>query len=230
MKLKLILAIGLIYVFNPQLKSQSDTIVDYLNYKFQHIDSNYKIHIDSATFDSALVKFKFYRERITRYQDSIGVVVMLELNDWKACNTAKVQLGFSWLRAGYHCWLAEKEVSELAGKMGINHPWRYYQAIMNPEYKSPQITSLIKTLDKKLHQTYPDIVTDGLTRKQFFMLTLKNNPVRIEDEKKMKLTVAYKQRHNLLDASKIGVGCEKEDCCQKPTIQKQVTEKEKSLY
>lgn len=230
MRFKILLIAGTIFLSQFQLKSQTDTIVDYLNYKFQHIDSNYKIHIDSETFDSTIVKYQFFKERITRYQDSIGVVVMLELNDWKACNAAKVQFGFSWLRASYYCWLSVDEVKELTYKLGFTHPWRLYQAIMNPDNKSKEITSLIKTLDKKLHQTYPEIVTDGLTRKQFFMLALKNNPVRIEDEKKMKLTEAYKQRHNLLDASKIGVGCEKEDCCQKPTIQKQVTEKEKSLY
>ena len=220
MKSKILLIVGMIFLSQLQLKSQTDSLVDYLSYKFKHIDSNYKIHIASETFDSAIVKYQFFKERITRYQDSIGVIVMLELNDWKACNSAKVQLGFSWLRASYYCWLSIDEVKELTDKLGFNHPWRLYQAIMNPDNKSKEITSLIKTLDKKLHQTYPDIVTDGLTRKQFFMLALKNNPVRIEDEKKMKLTDAYKQRHNMLDVSKIGIGCEKEDCCQKQKNQK----------
>lgn len=230
MKFKILLVVVTIFLSQFQIKSQTDTLVDYLSYKFKHIDANYKIHIDSEKFDSTIEKYQFFKERITRYQDSISVVVMFELKDWKACNAAKVQLGFSWLRASYYCWLSIDEVKELTDKLGFNHPWRLYQAIMNPDNKSKEITNLIKTLDKKLHQTYPDIVTDGLTRKQFFMLALKNNPVRIEDEKKMKLTDAYKQRHNMLDASKIGIGCEKEDCCQKSTIQKQVTEKEKSLY
>jgi len=211
MKFKITLLIGLFCFCMPEVKSQSDTIVDYLNYKFRYIDSEYKIHIDSATFDSALVKFNFYRERITRYQDSIGVVVMLELNDWKACNTAKVQLGFSWLRAGYYCWLNESDVKKLAFKSGYKHPWRFYRAIMNPEIKKPEIKKLIKSVDKKLHYTYPEIITKGLTRKEFFMLALKNNPVRIEDEKKMKASGTYKKMNTLMDALKSSIESKKED-------------------
>ena len=230
MNLKVLLTVGIFISFPFLINSQTHTI-DFLNYKFKYIDSNYKIHIDSATFDSAVVKYSFYKNRITKYQDSIAVVVMAELNDWQACNSAKVQLGFSWLRASYYCWMTVDEVKALSKSLGYNHPWYIYKAIMNPDNKSEKIQKLIKTINTKLHNTNPEIQTDGLTRKQFFMLALKYNPVRIEDEKKSKLTEAYQQRHNILDSTKIGIGCDKVDCCQKPVITtKQVTEKEKALY
>lgn len=230
MNCKILIIIWILIMSQFLLKSQTVTSVDYLNYKFRYIDSNYKIHIDSATFDSAIVKYGFYKERITRYQDSIGVVVMFELNDWQACNSAKIQLGFSWLRASYYCWLNINEVKQLTYNMGYSHPWRLYQAIMNPDNKSIEVDQLIKSLNMKLHNADPNIVTEGLTRKQFFMLALKNNPVRIEDERIKRLTESYKSRHSTIDSLKIGVVCEKSDCCQKPIIQKSVTLEEKSNY
>lgn len=229
MNFKILFAIGIFIGFPFLIRSQTQAI-DYLDYKFKYIDSNYKIHIDSATFDSAVIKYNFYKNRITKYQDSIAVVVMAELKDWQACNSAKVQLGFTWQRASYYCWMTIDAVKVLSKSLGYNHPWYLYKAIMNTDNKSEQIQNLIKNINSKLHNTNPEIRTDELTRKQFFMLALKYNPVRIEDERKLKLTEAYQIRHNMLDSSKIGVGCDKIDCCQKPIIQKKVTEKEKALY
>ena len=147
--------------------------VDYLNYKFKYIDSEYKIHIDSTTFNKGVAKYNFYENYITGYKDSIAVVVMIELNDWQACNSAKIQLGFTWLRASYYCWMTEVEVKVLSKSLGYNHPWYLYRALMNDENKSEQIQNLIKSIKVKLNNTNPEIQTDGLTRKQFFMLALK---------------------------------------------------------
>jgi len=195
MNLKQLLIVGIFIGIHFLAKSQTQNI-DYLNYKFKYIDSNYKIHIDSATFDSAVVKYKFYRNLITKYKDSVAVVAMIELNDWQACNSASVQLGFTWLRASYYCWLTVEEVKTLANSMGYKHPWLLYKAIMNPENNRKEILDLIKTIKSNLSKTNPEIKTEGLTRKEFFMLALKNNPVRIEDEKKLKLTDLYKTTHH----------------------------------
>ena len=191
MNFKILITIGFIIGCPCLIKCQSES-VDYLSYKFKHIDSNYKIHIESASFDSAVVKYNFYKNRITKYQDSIAVVVMAELNDWQACNSAKVQLGFSWLRVSYYCWMTIDEVKALSKSLGYNHPWYLYKALMNVDNKSEQIQNLIKSINTKLHKTNPEIKTDSLTRNQFFMIALKYNPVRIEDEKKMKIDQSNK--------------------------------------
>ena len=193
MNFKILITIGFIIGFPCLIKSQSES-VDYLSYKFKHIDSNHKIHIESASFDSAIIKYKFFREYITRYQDSIAVVLIYELNDWPKFYEANCQLGFSWLRASYYCWMTIDEVKALSKSLGYNHPWYLYKALMNVDNKSEQIQNLIKSINTKLHKTNPEIKTDSLTRKQFFMIALKYNPVRIEDEKKMKIDQSNKMK------------------------------------
>lgn len=186
MKFRILITIVFITVFPFLIKSQSDQ-VDYISYKFRYIDSNHKIHIESAPFDSAVVKYKFHKEKISKYKDSIAVIAMLELNDWQACNSAIVQLGFTWLRAAYYCWMTVDDVRNLSYSMGYNHPWYFYKAIMNPENNQKEIQNLIQTISEKLIVTKPDIKLDSLTRKQFFMLALKYNPVRLDDLKNLKI-------------------------------------------
>ena len=61
------------------------------------------------------------------------------------------------------------------------------------------------------------------------------NPQRIADAQKdaeirQKEKEAYLKKHGILDPTKLGVGCGKENCCQKPTIQKKVVDTEKAKY
>lgn len=205
---------------------------DYLDFNFKYINCKYEISIDSKTFDSIVVKNNFSHEKITNYKDSLAVVLIGELNDWSEFYKAFAQLNFTWQRISYYCWLPVSEVRSISNKLEFNHPYRFYRSMMNDANKHPLIIDIVDRIKTKLKLINTDIRIDSLNRKQFFMIALKYNPDRIQDEQKLKLTQAYITKHSSIDSTKIGVGCEKKDCCQKDTVflNKSVYKEEKSFY
>ena len=236
---RIIVLVLLLLGFNS-LKSQSYLIfdpikIDYLTYKYKYLDSSYKIHVSSDVFNEAMSKYKFYPERIRKYNDSLSVIMMLEFGDWDKCRIACLQVGYLWLRLAYHTWQTEEEAKKFAKSVGITHPWRMQQYLEDDTNNSPEVIDFFKKLKLKILLSNKNVNFSGLNRERILSLALKLNPVRIADVQKdaeirQKEKEAYLKKHGILDPSKIGVGCEKENCCQKPIVQKKLTENDKNIY
>ena len=235
-----IIAFVLLFLSFCSLKSQEYSIlnpvkIDYLAYKYKYLDKDYSIRISSDEFNKAVENYKFYPNKINNYQDSLAVIMMLEFNDWGKCNQATITIGFSWKRLGYYTWQTEKEAKLFAKSVGINHPWRMYELLINEKDNTIGIISFFEVLRTKMINIDNNLKFENLSRKKTLFLALRINPQRIADVKKdaeikQKEKEAYLKKHGVLDPAKLGVGCEKENCCQKPVVQKKVTEKEKEIY
>jgi len=84
-----------------------------IDYNYKYLDSNFAIGIDSIEFNETVTKYKFIGDRITNYQDSLGVVLMREFGDWKKERIAKSRIIYSWERVGCHLWKKEDEIKQM---------------------------------------------------------------------------------------------------------------------
>lgn len=213
MKKNILVAIAILSISNCLYSQIPDSIinVDYLSLKYRYLDDNFNIQIDSKTFDKAVKIYKFYPERISKYKDSLGVVLMLEFDDWQKCHVAYNKIGYSWKRLGYHTWQTEKEAEDFAMCFGITHPFRMREFLIDETNNGKIVADFYKELKAKVKAEDNTVSFAGLSREQVLTLAMKKNPVRI----KLYLEELYQKRHGKVDEKYIGVGCDEENCCQK---------------
>ena len=208
--------------------------IDYLSYRYKYLDKNYAIKIKSSVFDSGVEKYHFYPNRLKCYVDSLGVIMMLEFDDWTKCNRAIQVVGFSWQRLSYYTWMSEPEIKSFAKSFGFNHPWRMYE-LLTSDSNNPGIIEFYNNLKMKLKKNDVNLKLDNLSNKQILFIALKINPERIasaqKDVEERKIEAdAYFKKHGTVDPQKLGVGCDKPNCCQKQNVNKNITQQEKSNY
>lgn len=237
---KIISLICLIYVVFSPVMSQNfiektnEKDIDYLSYKYKYLDKKYAIKIKSSVFSKGIEKYNFHPNRLKTYIDSLGVIMMLEFDDWQKCNRAIQVIGFSWKRLGYYTWQSEQEIKTFSESFGIRHPWRMYE-ILTSDSKNFRINEFYDNLKAKLFKIDLNLRLEKLSNKQILFLALKMNPKRMADvqkdiEKEKKEADAYLKKHGTVDPQKLGVGCDKPNCCQKPIVTKKITQQEKSIY
>ena len=101
---------------------------------------------------------------IKKYNDSLGVVMMLEFDDWDKCRIACLQVGYSWLRLGYHTWRTEAEIKKIAKSVGITHPWRMQQYLNDDANNAPFVLDFFKSLKFKILTSNKDVNFNGINR------------------------------------------------------------------
>jgi len=167
-------------------KTDSLTAVDWLAYPYKYLDSDYKITATQDHFQQMIKKGDFYKERITTYEDSLGVVLYEELKDWQAARIANLRITYSWQRVGWHLFLNEKEAQQLAQSLGFKLPYRAINYLKGDTIQEPKRVAVINKLRDKLVKL--DLITPTsatlLSDKALFDLAFKHNPERVALEKK----------------------------------------------
>lgn len=176
---------------------------DYLSHDYNHLDNEFRINISSVKFDSLVVMYKFYPERIKTCRDSLSVVLMGEFNDWDKARIAKNRIVFSYLRLSYYLWTTKAEAKKLCEKYDIKYPYRFYQLCAGSELNWDQeLKDFIFELKNKVEVSTKNNSLDTLNNKEFLKLALVSNPQRQKDYERVKRT------------RKVGVSCGKANCCQ----------------
>lgn len=161
-------------------KIDSLTKIDFLSYKYKYLDENFKITIPKEVFEKAVVEYKFFPERIRKYRDSLGVVLMAEFKDFDAARISELRICYEWKRVAYHTWMNEKEVLDLAQKLDIKMPYRLQELFLNNDPKvAAEIQNLRKTLFAQLGKE--ELMT--MPAKQLLLFAFSNNPEIIEMRK-----------------------------------------------
>ena len=166
---KLFFCIVYILCVVSSIKSQKNVLsnppeIDYLSYKYKYLDKNYNIHINSNDFNRAVEKYQFYPNKIHTYNDSLGVIMMLEFDDWQKCNVATNIVGYSWVRLSYHLWLTVAESKKFAKSVGITHPWRMKQFLIDENNKNKKVVKFFDDLKIKIYNKNNAIKFEGLNR------------------------------------------------------------------
>ena len=155
--------------------------IDFINYKYKYLDKNFKIKISSQLFEETIVKHKFYKERITKHKDSIGVVLMAEFNDFLVGNFIKNRICFSWQRLAYHLWLSSLDAENLGKSIQISHPYLVYEFILKNSINNEIIRKLIDDLKIKMIATDATLNFDNYSIPKLLSTALRLNPQRIKD-------------------------------------------------
>ncbi len=178
--------------------------VDYLQYNYKYLDKDLNIKVSEENFQEWVLKYDFFQERITRYKDSLLVVLTEEFGNKHQSSIATRRITFTWLRVGYYIWLSELEAEELGHKYGFNHPYRFYE-YFHTDNDSIWDNEMIEFMNKlraevQVKTNNPNVWK--MSTKKFLSYSLVNNPERIKDFEE------YKRKINSKD------NCKEENCCQ----------------
>lgn len=223
-KLKYYFKFILIYIlFSAFAFSQSSTKHDYLLYDYMFLDKDYKIIIDSATFNSLVKKHKFYPDRINKYTDSLSVVLMGELDDWSEIRKAKLQINYSWNRASLYLQKDEEFLKSLGNNLGIRHPYNFIELLKKEKVKFPELVKVLQDLKVKLVKSYKidKQEIDSLSNRKLLKLSFNKNPkvkeLKVQyilNNNMRKFEIKHKRKPTAAEILSLGTGCGKENCCQ----------------
>lgn len=194
--------------------------IDYLAYNYKYLDSNFAIHIDSIEFNETVTEYKFIKERITKYQDSLGVVLMREFGDWDKMRLGKSRITYTWDRVGYHLWKNEDEIKKIGGELNITYPYRLQQLFYAPNGNKKAI-EIIDDLRNNLITKFDADSLKDLDNYYLMIYAFHNNPdvLLLKAEYFHKINVdKFKKDHGRLPNSeekkKYSLECVTENCCQ----------------
>ncbi|WP_281234107.1 hypothetical protein [Flavobacterium gelatinilyticum] len=167
-------------------KIDSLTKIDFLKYKYKYLDKNYKIKIPKEVYEKTVIEYKFIPERLNKYRDSLGVVLMAEFKDWDAERIAEHRICYTWKRVGHHVWKSEDEVAAIAKKLKIKQPYRLQELLNKNDSK---VAAEIQNLRDTLFQKFNKEEVKTMPADKLLLFAFTNNPEVIELKKN-----AYKNK------------------------------------
>jgi hypothetical protein len=217
-KIFILLIFNLSVINAQQIKPIKD--INYLTHNYSTLDKDFNIKINTNDFNRTVEKYKFIRERINTYRDSLGVVLMYEFGDWTKARKGELRITYSWKRVGYHIWENEEYVKKLAKRQNINLPYELQKMFYNPD-NNLELISIIKNLRNKLCLKFKSDTLKVINNKNLMKFAFNNNPDVFQLRKEIihkKNIEKFKKKHNrlpnLLEKEKLGLSCGKENCCQ----------------
>ncbi|PQJ80009.1 hypothetical protein BTO18_12880 [Polaribacter porphyrae] len=165
-------------------KKEIDSFVkiDFLKKKYQYLDSNFKIKIDSTTFNKAVKKYNYYPKRIKTYRDSLSVILTYELKSFHGSRIAGSRITYQWKKIGYYIWENELTAKKLGNELGFTKPYRFYEFLIDDAKRDAKKRAILTTLKNKLPLAVKDTI-DIFPNKRFLKFTFKTSPQRIQDFK-----------------------------------------------
>jgi hypothetical protein len=173
---------------------------DYLGHKYKNLTDDYKIIISNADFQKTMDKYSIYPDRIRTFKDSLGVVMLDEFGNETQARIAKLKVGYTYLRVGYHIWLTEEETKELNNRYSFTHPYELRKFIGDASRWDDYMKSFMKDLRNELYKVTEKKEIFELDTEPFLSIALRYSPTRIKD---------YQAR-----VSKSKNTCTIENCCQ----------------
>ena len=188
---------------NAQKVSDEILTYDYLNHNYEFLNEDYSINIPSEEFETLMKKYKFHKERIRCWKDSIAVITIGEFGDWQKSRIARSQITLSFLRVSYYLWISEAETINLAKKYNKVLPYRFYQYFRFDEKDwDSGMRIFMSQLRAKVSEVAKDPAIMTMSVKEFLKQALIHNPER------QKAAEEYKRKRAE------GNGCGKSNCCQ----------------
>lgn len=155
--------------------------IDYLNKKYKYLDRNFKINIDSTTFNF-INKDKMHADN---YKDSLVIILSHELQNDKAVNLAFHRILYKWKRVGIYIWEDQETAEKIALEHGFNHPYKFIAYLNNDSiHDSKRKSFLLQLKDKVEKSTKRNL--DGYKSEDFLDFAFRQNPIRIEEINKHK--------------------------------------------
>lgn len=170
-------------------KIDSVKTVDWLAYDYQYLSEDFKIEIPHEVFQKGLKDGKFIKERITKYSDSLSVVLSVELQDQVATRIAGMQINYSWERLGWNLLMTASQAQELGTTLNFNLPYqvkKYLEDTSNQDTKRLKILNSLRTRVAQLEQVTEDV--NELSLKNLFNRAFRYSPERLQKVKEIQAT------------------------------------------
>ncbi|WP_157594937.1 hypothetical protein [Psychroflexus tropicus] len=167
------------YIIKNKAKIDSLKKINYINRKYEYLDSTFKITISSNKFQTIIDK---RIKEVKNYNDSLMVVLLYELKDDNAVNIAFHRILYSWEKVGFHIWETPENAKKISNGFGINHPYEFMNYLYD-EKKDILKDFFLMMLTDKL-KAYLKTDTFTFDNKQLLKTLYKNNPRRIKLYKK----------------------------------------------
>lgn len=171
------------------LKIDSLSKIDFIGYKYKYLDKDFKFKISKKKYQKSIKKNKFYPEKIVKYKDSLGVVLMAEFKDWDAARIAELKITYTWERVGYHLWKNKDEVLEIAKRLNIQHPYRLQELLLRND---PKVSEEIENLRTKLFLKFGKEELKTMPSDKLLLYAFTNNPEVMELRKNAHLKAKKK--------------------------------------
>lgn len=153
------------------------------NHNYKYLDKDYKIIIDSATFQKAVKENNGYPKLIKSYKDSLFFILTEEFEDPLYQRAGAHTLAYSWNRLGYHIWLTENESKIFASKHNFKHPFKFQMFLEKSNNKD--VNDFFRNLKSKINNKFPDEDLESLSRHDLLIKAMRLNPRRINDAKRL---------------------------------------------
>lgn len=156
--------------------------MDVFNMKFQYLNDDFSINIDSTTFNKAVRHYKFYPERIKAYNDSLAVVLTYELKSFHGSRIALSRITYQWKKIGYYLWCSEEDAKTLGNSFGFEKPYLFYEFLTSEADTPAEKIKIFQDL-KLLLAKETEALKPFDSYKEIMKYGFKHNPERIKDMK-----------------------------------------------
>lgn len=167
-------------------KIDSVKTIDWLSYDYKYLDQNFQIQVPHEVFQNGVTDGKFIKERITKYSDSLSVVLSVELKDQVATRIAGMQINYSWERLGWNLLMTSTQAQELGEKLNFNLPYkvkRYLEDKSIQENRRLDILNNLRDRVSQLEQLEENV--NELSLKELFNRAFRYSPERLEKVKEI---------------------------------------------
>lgn len=159
-------------------KKENDSLnkLNFLDIKYQYLDKNFKIRISHLDFSSINVDNRI----TTNYKDSLMVVLKHELKNDNAAGKAFHRILYKWEKVGFYIWKTEEQAKALGNSLGFNHPYRFYEYLMDKSISTQKKLNILKEVKLKLEEKHKNKSYNIKPYKTFLNEAFKLNPDRIK--------------------------------------------------
>lgn len=193
----------------PQKQIKSISNYDFLELDFSipeltYIDDDFKIKksLTESEFIELRKNAGFYSNVPLQFQDSLRILLYHDLQDSDKAYKTALQMGYSWLRLGYHMWLCEADAKHFALRYSLWHPYQMRSLLNHPEKWDAYMKQWVLTFRKKMFRSTNDSEVLTMPNELLFNYALRNSSDRIRDFELLKTGKIVSQK-----------GCGKDNCC-----------------
>jgi len=150
--------------------------IDYISYNYQYLDENFNICISKKKFKATISKYKYYKDRIQSYTDSLNIALMAEFGDFDQARMAKVDITFNWQDLEYYLWLPTSTLKSISTVLGFYHPMQLYNYFYNGIKTEAFRDNTMDALRQRLYDATEDEEVLGLDNKKLMKYAFHHHP------------------------------------------------------
>jgi hypothetical protein len=159
-------------------EKDSIKFIDYINRDYQFLNADFKILKNQLLESKNIFLLDRLGEQIN-YNDSLRIILEYNLDNSYAIHLAYHRILKTWVNVGYYLWMNAKEVKVVAAAFDIDHPYLFYEFLIDQK-RNKLKTMLLDDLKIKISDTSQQFLKFE-TNKELLYYAFKKNSERLKD-------------------------------------------------